>query len=189
MFRFIPRENYKPVPWENGRGTTSDVLLFPERATRQNFDIRISVAPVTADAAFSLFAGIDRHITLFKGAGLVLDFPSRSLPLSPLHPVSFDNGEPPFARLVDGPVDVFNVMTRRGKWTARVEILRQDAKVLIGRNEIGVIFVSEGEWIAEADGGTHTLRNGGTGIATQSGAITLSARPQATAIFARLTLV
>src|SRR5690349_8682652 len=134
MFRFIPREEYVSVPWENGRGITSDIFLFPEGATRQNFDIRISVAPITADSPFSLFAGMDRQITLFKGAGLKLDFPSVSLNLLPLRPSSFDNGVPPFARLADGPVEVFNVMTRRSRWTAQVEILRQNARVAIGRN-------------------------------------------------------
>jgi environmental stress-induced protein Ves len=189
MFRFIPREDYRPVPWENGLGMTSDIALFPEGATRQNFDIRVSMAPITADSLFSLFSGIDRHITLLKGAGLKLDFRSRSLRLRALHPVSFDNGEPPFARLVDGPVEVLNIMTRRGRWTARVEVLRQNANVLTGRHEFGIIFVAEGEWVAEGDGGSHTLRNGGTGIITQPCAMTLSAGPPAAIIFARLTLV
>jgi hypothetical protein len=189
MFRFIPKEDYNSVPWENGRGMTSDVCLFPEGVTRQNFDIRVSVAPITADSSFSLFPGIDRHITLFKGAGLKLDFLSNSLRLSPLQPVSFDNSEPPFARLIDGPVDVFNVMTRRGRWTARVDVLREGMKVLIGHNEIGVIFVAGGEWIAEGGGETCRLKNGGTGIVTQPGAMTLSATPPVGAIFARLTLV
>jgi len=189
MFRFVPKEDYGLVPWENGRGITSDILLLPEGATRQDFDIRISVAPITADAAFSLFPGIDRHITLFKGAGLRLDFLAKSLLLSPLHPASFDNSEPPFARLVDGPIDVFNVMTRQGRWSARVDVLQQDATMLIGRNEIGVIFVAEGEWIAEGGGRTHALQNGGTGIVAQPGVMTLSASPPAAAIFARLTLV
>ena len=61
--------------------------------------------------------------------------------------------------------------------------------MLIGRNELGIIFVAEGEWIAEGDGATHTLQSGGTGIVTQPSAMTLSASPPAAAIFARLTLV
>ena len=64
MLRFIAKEDYKSVLWENGRGVTSDIFLFPEGATRQSFDIRVSVAPITADAPFSLFTGIDRQITL-----------------------------------------------------------------------------------------------------------------------------
>ena len=188
MFRFISRDEYNAVPWENGRGMTSDILLLPQGATRQDFDIRVSVAPITADSAFSLFSGIDRHITLFKGAGLKLDFPSNSLTLRPLCPSYFDNGEPPFARLIGGPVEVFNVLTRRGQWTARIEILRQNAKVVVGRNEIGIVFVAEGEWMADGDGDAQRLQNGGTGIITQSSTITLSANPPAVAIFARLTL-
>jgi uncharacterized protein len=189
MFRFIPREGYTSVPWENGRGTTSDILLLPEGATRQDFDIRISVAPITGDAPFSLFPGIDRHITLFKGAGLKLGFPSRSLILRPLSPAFFDSGEGPFAHLVDGPVEVLNVMTRRGRWTARVEVLRQNTNLLIGRNELGVIFVAEGDWAAEVDRRVHTLQSGGTGIITQPGAVALSADPPGVAIFALLTPV
>src|SRR5689334_13849403 len=173
MLRVIAKEDYESVPWENGRGVTSDIFLFPEGATRQSFDIRVSVAPITADAPFSLFTGIDRQITLFKGTGLDLDFSSRSLKVRPLSPVSFDNGEPLFARLVEGPVEVFNVLTRRGRWTARVEILRQNANVSFGRDEIGVIFVADGEWIAEGGGVAYTLQSGGTAIVTQQSVLTL----------------
>ena len=101
----------------------------------------------------------------------------------------FDSGEGPFAYLVDGPVEVLNVMTRRARWAARVEILRQDANVQIGRNEIGVLFAAEGEWIAEGGGGTHTVKDGGTGIITQPSAMTLSADPPGAAILALLTPV
>lgn len=187
MFRFVPRQAYVSVPWKNGRGMTSDVLLFPKGAAQDNCDIRVSVAPITADSPFSLFTGYDRQITLFKGTGLQLDFPARSISLSSLSPVYFDNGEPPFARLVDGPVEVFNVMTRRGKWTARVETFRHNARLQVGPDEIGVIFAAEGEWNAEASGRTHKLLNSGTAIIMQPGAVTLSANRPAAAIFARLT--
>ncbi len=118
-----------------------------------------------------------------------LDFPSVSLNLLPLRPSSFDNWVPPIARLADGPVEVFNVMTRRSRWTARVEILRQNARVTIGRNEIGVIFVADGEWIAKGGGETCTLQNGGTAIISQPGDIALSASAAGAAILAWLTPV
>ena len=187
MPRFIAKEDYKSVPWENGRGTTSDIVLIPDGSSRKNFDIRVSVAPITNDGPFSLFSGVDRHITLIKGAGLDLEFSSRSLQVRPLSPVHFDNGEPLFARLVDGPVEVFNLLTRRGHWTARVEILRQETEVIIDQDQIGIVFAAANSWIADVGGETHALPDGGTGIIAQPGAVTFTANAPAAAIFAQLT--
>jgi len=187
ILRILTKEEYRSTPWENGRGLTSDILLLPEGATRQDFDIRVSIAPIVADAPFSSFPGIDRHITLFHGGELELTFPTRSLRLMPMRPLCFDNGEPPTAHLVEGPVQVFNVSTRRGRFSPSVVVLNKNAEIAIGENEMGIIFASTGTWFASLGRATRVLESGATAIVSQPGKLELIPSAEATAICARLT--
>jgi hypothetical protein len=182
----VPKEEYHSTPWENGRGMTSDIVLLPLGATRSNFDIRVSIAPIMTDAPFSPFPGIDRHITLLHGSELELIFPTRSLKLAPMRPAFFDNGEPPTARLADGPVEVFNVSIRRGRFSSRVDILEQNSGVRIGENEIGIIFAGAGSW-SSSGRATRVLEAGTTAIVERPGKLELIPSAGATAIFALLT--
>lgn len=112
--------DYKAVPWKNGGGVTNDVLLLPRGSSQDNFDIRLSLAPIVTEGAFSAFPGIDRHITLLSREGLSLAFGNDVRPLKRLEPMYFDSGLQPTSRLADGAVRVFNIMTRRGRWNAQV---------------------------------------------------------------------
>jgi len=112
--------DYKAVPWKNGGGVTNDVLLLPKGATQDNFDIRLSLAPIVTEGAFSAFPGIDRHITLLSHEGLSLAFGNDVRPLKRLEPMYFDSALQPVSKLANGAVRVFNIMTRRGRWNAQV---------------------------------------------------------------------
>lgn len=167
MLRLLPEAQYETTPWQNGRGTTSDIMRWPDGANRSNFDIRISIAPILEDAAFSLFAGVDRYITLLKGRALSLEFPQETVILEPLRPVLFDNGEPPFARISGGPAEVFNVSMRRGRWRGDVTVLRAPKAVTIEDADMVVLFAAEGHWLARQRSGEVTLACRSTGIVTQ----------------------
>ena len=112
--------DYKAVPWKNGGGVTNDVLLLPKGSTQDNFDIRLSLAPIVTEGAFSAFPGIDRHITLLSQQALSLVFGNDVRVLKRLEPMYFDSGLQPVSKLADGAVRVFNIMTRRGRWNAQV---------------------------------------------------------------------
>ena len=112
--------DYKAVPWKNGGGVTNDVLLLPKGSTQDNFDIRLSLAPIVTEGAFSAFPGIDRHITLLSQQALSLVFGNDVRVLKRLEPMYFDSGLQPTSKLADGAVQVFNIMTRRGRWNAQV---------------------------------------------------------------------
>lgn len=129
----LPASDYRPMPWKNGSGATDEIWLWPPRAGRDDFQIRISRAPIVADGAFSAFPGADRIITLIEGQGLALDFDHGSHLLQPLQPYRFDSGLAPIGRPVGAKVRVFNVMATRREWTLSANVLRQPATLKPGR--------------------------------------------------------
>lgn len=181
MLRILSKHDYVSTPWNNGRGVTTDVLLLPEGAGRQDFDIRISLAPIDEEVPFSSFPGIDRHITLIEGHGLALDFGGTTRRLDPLTPLFFDSAAAPVSRLASGPVRVINVMTRRGRWTAEVAVWREAGDLLLGADELAIVHAIAGTWHA-ADG---VALDAGDALLVQ-GPERVALRPQsATALVAR----
>lgn len=120
------------TPWKNGGGTTREIAAFPPGAGFETFGWRLSVAEVERDGPFSAFPGIDRTIVLLGGAGMQLREPDRGTACVLAQPGdawSFAGELAIDARLRDGPTRDFNVMTRRGPWSATVETLRERADV------------------------------------------------------------
>ena len=109
--------------WRNGGGQTTEVLASPEGADAGSvFDWRISFAEVPGSGDFSLFPGVDRVITLLEGGSMTLQVGGEQVELEPFRPVAFDGGVP-VSCAVGSPTRDLNVMTRRGRATAAVEVL------------------------------------------------------------------
>ncbi|MDX8469155.1 HutD family protein [Mesorhizobium sp. VK23B] len=117
--------DYRVMPWKNGGGTTTEIVVSPDGAGLDDFDWRISMARVEASGPFSSFAGIDRTLSVLEGEGIVLDIAGQ--PASRLTaasaPLSFPGDVPTGATLVGGPITDLNVMTRRSRMTHTVERL------------------------------------------------------------------
>lgn len=121
-------EDYRKTPWKNGHGITEDVLLLPQGSSHEDFDIRVSRAPIVDESRFSVFPGIDRTITRLGENPLTLCFADgRETALPYLSPLSFDSALAPTSRLPAGASRVMNVMTRRGRWQADVSVLHGPA--------------------------------------------------------------
>ncbi len=118
------------VPWKNGGGVTREVTVFPPGAGIDAFDWRVSMAEVTQAGPFSLFEGIDRHLTVLRGR-LRLDFSDRSLTLGPLDSVAFSGSAPVYGVPLEPVLDL-NVMTRRDLAQASVRQV-ESRVVLVGR--------------------------------------------------------
>lgn len=116
MLRHLPATGYDNQPWKNGQGWTEEVLLLPDGADRDAFDLRISRAAIVDDAPFSAFPGVDRIITVIEGDGLVLEFGDETVTLDRLAPFRFDSGRAPVGRPRGTAVRVLNVMAARGVW-------------------------------------------------------------------------
>ncbi|WP_306333700.1 HutD family protein [Streptomyces sp. KL118A] len=106
---------YRSVPWKNGGGITREVA--------DGADWRVSVADVAGDGAFSVFPGLDRVITPVEGGGMVLTVDGTPWPVGPLTPFAFPGDAATDCRVTAGAVRNLNVMTRRGRATAQVEIV------------------------------------------------------------------
>ncbi len=114
------------MPWANGGGTTAEVAIFPPGASigARDFDWRISMARVEADGPFSALPGFDRILTLMAGPGVTLEAEQRRFVLDHAYAkAAFPGDWAVEARLHGGPIDDLNVMTRRGRCWATVDIV------------------------------------------------------------------
>jgi environmental stress-induced protein Ves len=108
--------DYRTMPWKNGAGSTTELLIEPPGATLAGgFRWRVSMATVAESGPFSRFPGIDRTLLLLEGQGLELDHGphGRALLPGPLVPVRFPGEWTTSGRLLGGPCRDFNVMSRR----------------------------------------------------------------------------
>ncbi|HEY8948387.1 MAG TPA: HutD family protein [Rhizomicrobium sp.] len=113
------------VPWKNGGGTTSEVAVYPDGASFDDFGWRISIAQIAKGGPFSTFPGIDRKLAMLDGRVTLTIAGQDVVALSPASPPAIFPGDAPTsAELVEGPATDLNVMTRRGAFTARMERCR-----------------------------------------------------------------
>ncbi|QCI96582.1 HutD family protein [Agrobacterium larrymoorei] len=115
--------DHKRMPWKNGGGETVEIAVFPPHATVDDFDWRISMATVASDGPFSIFPQIDRTLSILDGKGmsLAIDGAGPVLLTTSSKPLSFAADVPVDATLADGTIIDLNVMTRRGRFSHRVE--------------------------------------------------------------------
>ncbi|WP_349436035.1 HutD family protein [Pararhizobium sp. A13] len=116
-------ENYRRMPWKNGGGETTEIAVFPPEADLAAFGWRVSMATVATDGPFSVFAGIDRTLSILDGHGMELNIEGRApvVLTQASRPLAFPADAPTSARLVSGAIVDLNVMTRRGQWAHQVE--------------------------------------------------------------------
>lgn len=148
---YFDRQSLTALPWKNGKGETREVIAWPPSAGAAEFDWRASIATIDMDGPFSLFAGIDRSITLLDGAGVHLlgDGPDHALTRA-LQPFAFPGERAVQGVLAAGPCTCFNVMTRRGRHTAETRVIRESC--VIDPHAHGVLLVAEGSWQAAFSG-------------------------------------
>jgi environmental stress-induced protein Ves len=118
----FPTADRRRTDWKNGGGTTSQVAGAPEGAGMEDFDWRISVADVTSGGPFSTFAGVDRVIVLLDGESMELHVDDARHRLLPHRPFAFAGEATTVCTLPAGPTRDLNVMTRRARFRAAVEV-------------------------------------------------------------------
>lgn len=124
--RILRSDSFRVMPWKNGGGTTTELLILPEGATvAGGFDLRLSRARVAASGPFSPFPGCDRTLLLLEGAGLRVDLENHpALTLDrPFAPVAFSGDVPAEGHLGAGPCEDFNVITRRDALAHRLTLV------------------------------------------------------------------
>ena len=173
-----------PTPWKNGGGATREIACWPAGTGLDSFDWRISVATIAADGAFSVFAGIDRSITLLSGDGVLLHGEHGTHRLDqPLVPFAFAGETPIRATLLGGASEDFNVMTRRGRCRADVKVWRYAVDGPSEPPHAALLLAVQGDWRCALAGDAPTLLTPGSGLwwshAAARPAISVQPQPRA----------
>jgi environmental stress-induced protein Ves len=174
--------------WKNGGGTTSQVAGAPEGAGLADFDWRISVADVTRGGPFSTFTEVDRVIVLVDGEAMELDVDGARHRLLRHRPFTFPGEATTVCTLPAGPTRDLNIMTRRARFGAAVEVqvLTTGSPVaLAGGNPLVLVALSGPVDLFTADGTTARLGPLDAAATADPGGVTLVG--SASVAVARLT--
>lgn len=142
--QILRRTSFRTMPWKNGGGETTEILVSPASASMDDFDWRVSMARVAMDGPFSHFIGIDRSLTLLEGEGMILSIAGQGdvhlTRQSP--PLAFPGDAATDSRLVGGAILDLNVMTRRGAYAAKVERVAGGAVLSLDPAAATLLFLS-----------------------------------------------
>jgi len=113
--RILRGQDYRRERWRNGGGWTRQVHAEPAADGSAEWDWRLSIAEIDADAPFSAFPGVDRELVLLQGNGMRLRFDDGEVHelLPPHDRLRFAGERALVGELVDGPTRDFNLMWRR----------------------------------------------------------------------------
>jgi uncharacterized protein len=185
--RIIRAAECRTMPWKNGGGTTTEIAAHPPGASLDDFDWRISMAHVGADGPFSAFPGIDRTLSVLTGNGIVLAFgdgETIQLERSSV-PYPFAADRPVEGRLVDGPIDDLNVMTRRDRWRHRVQRLAGPGPIELATINGVLVFVARSDgWTIATNEEAQSLSVGDGAMVEPGSAVTLASDRDDAEIFA-----
>ena len=129
MIRHLTAQDFRTMPWANGRGVTGEMLRVEEAGTLL---WRLSRASVVEAGPFSLFAGQERNLTVISGPGFDLVGAGLHLAARPLVSVAFPGDLSLSAERVSAPSDDFNVMTARTLPLPQVAVQHQPVHLAAG---------------------------------------------------------
>lgn len=151
----LPADGHKRIPWKNGLGVSQTIAGEPADADYERLRWQVSSTSIDADCPFSNHAGIDRQFMVMTGKGVELrSVDERDVlhtgTVLPLElPYAFHGDWSTTCRLLEGPVRVFNVLTRRGQAEARVEFHTGAAiRKAAGETVVAVDLPTLAAWIA-----------------------------------------
>lgn len=105
------------MPWRNGLGSTTELVIAPEGASLESFDFRLSIAQLAAAAPFSRFPGVDRWLLMLEGSVRLAIGEAADVNLDPTQSgVEFAGEQSVTATPLDSPAKDLNLMVRRGRY-------------------------------------------------------------------------
>ncbi len=109
----IHADDVTPQRWRNGGGWTRELLTWPPAVAP--WQLRVSLATITAPGPFSMFPGVKRVLALVSGDGLLLTVDGRQHRLVPdSAPLHFDGTAVVHAEPLGGSSIDLNLMTASG---------------------------------------------------------------------------
>lgn len=126
----LKSEHYTRSPWKNGGGIFTDIAdAHRPGAAVKDWDSllwRFASTPIVAPGPFSHMPGIDRLQMVVGGRGLVLKSPTQEFDeREPFRTVRFTGEMAIVTELEAGPVEVVNLMARRGAAEIELEALKE----------------------------------------------------------------
>jgi len=120
------RDSTPLTAWKNGGGVTQELLAWP---STEDWCVRLSIATIDKDGAFSALPGVSRWFTVIEGLGinLTLDGQKKTVKQGD-DPLRFDGHQQCDAVLLEGKVTAFNVMMR-DSWAGRVQRIQASQSV------------------------------------------------------------
>ena len=174
--RILKSNEYRRMPWRNGRGETAEVAISPTGATLDDFDWRVSMARIDGDGPFSIFPQTDRTLAVLRGDGLCLSIAGSS-PLEltrDSEPLSFPGDVAVGATLLGATVTDLNVMTRRERSTHSMRRLRIAGSVEVPlQAPLALLICAEGSLQIEMNAQTAALMALDALLVVEEGAATL----------------
>ena len=123
--------DFASLPWKNGLGVSRVIASQPPAAGYEAVNWQVGTTDIGFDCPFSSLPGMDRQFMLLTGKGVelhcvdpVAGVDVRKAVDTAFVPFAFRGDWQTTCRLLGDPVQVFNVMTRRGRATARIVIPR-----------------------------------------------------------------
>jgi environmental stress-induced protein Ves len=125
----LTSEDYTRSPWKNGGGIFTDIAdAHRPGSPARDWDSllwRFASTPIVAPGPFSYMPGIDRLQMVVGGRGLVLKSPTQDFDeREPFTTVRFTGEMEIVTELEAGPVEVVNLMARRGATEIELVALR-----------------------------------------------------------------
>jgi uncharacterized protein len=158
--RRLTTNDYRRMPWRNGGGTTTEIVVEPEGIGLggERFLYRVSIADVASDGPFSRFPGYDRHIMLLDGGGMTLDcgVHGRIALAAPFEPQSFSGDWDVHGTLFAGAVRDFNVIVDRSRASSSLTVVLLAKREPVGFDPgtVCVVHVIAGALASAAEGDT-----------------------------------
>lgn len=113
--KLLHPHEYRVMPWRNGGGVARQIHAEPSTHDDHDFDWRASIAVVHDDLPFSEYPGVDRSLALLGDGGALMVNNRVAIAMTPdSSPFTFAGEDLVEMAIVDKPVLVFNLMTRRG---------------------------------------------------------------------------
>lgn len=168
--------DYRRMRWKNGAGWTSEILKVhgSEDRDTNDWDWRLSIAEIEADAPFSAFPGVDRELVLLSGNGLRLRFEDGEVHdlLPPHDKLRFAGERAAYGELIDGATRDFNLMWKRDAVDAQLwhRPLAGTMVLFVDPGDTWAIHALAGQARFADDSGLGELTLGDTAILAAEGA-------------------
>ncbi len=108
----LPRDAQAVMPWRNGAGLTRELATG---VVDEEITWRVSIARIDVPGAFSSWPGLHRSLTVLTGDELLLTVNGNEHAVPRGQTCDFSGDADVSGALPGGPVEVLNLMTRRGR--------------------------------------------------------------------------